>query len=351
MSTVSIVKCDNYDFEKVYNNLKKAMEETPLPKISGKKILIKPNILSDVPPELSVSTHPMVLKALIKILNEKGAKKLYVGDSPAIHPPKFKAKRSGIYQICEEEENVEWVNFHKDTVKKALPYVHRKIALAKIIDKVDFSISLSKCKTHELMYTTGAIKNMFGLVPGFNKSKQHVYNPSRKGFAKFICGLFSVSKTEYAIMDAIVAMEGAGPGNGTPRKVGLLLASNDALALDISQAIIMGYNPLDIPIIKFAIKKKLTPTKKIENIEYSNLNANDLIIKDYKRISNKNLSKKRLPPEFLKDPCIKCKKCIEICPANALSLDNNRIKINEKKCIKCYCCHEVCPANAIKINK
>jgi uncharacterized protein (DUF362 family) len=199
------------------------------------------------------------------------------------------------------------------------------------------------------MFTTGAIKNMFGLVPGLNKSKQHVHNPTRKGFAKFICGLFSISKTEYAVMDAIMGMEGPGPANGSPKQVGLLLASDDALALDISQAIIMGYNPLDIPIIKYAIKKQLTPTRKIDSIEYSSLDANNLIIKDYKRIDSKQTSSQRPAPIFLVAPCIRCKKCIDICPANALTMKNKKIIIDEKKCIKCYCCNEVCPANAIKV--
>eukprot|EP01156_Anaeramoeba_ignava_P012845 Anaeramoba_ignava/a4963_9.p1 GENE.a4963_9~~a4963_9.p1 ORF type:complete len:300 (-),score=20.71 a4963_9:3-902(-) len=299
MSSVSITKCDSYDYEEVYTNLKKALDSINLPTIKNKKILIKPNILSDVPPELGVTTHPILVKALIRILKDKGANKIYVGDSPAIHTVNFKAKRSGIFQIC-EEENVEWVNFHKETTKKDVPFVKRKVTVAKILDEIDFSISLAKCKTHELMFTTGAIKNMFGLVAGFNKSKQHVYNPSRRGFAKFICGLYSISKTEISIMDAIIAMEGAGPGNGDPKKLGLILASTDALALDISQATIMGYNPLDIPIIKFAIKRKLTETRKINDIQYPNLNANDLIVKDYKIITNKKNQRKKICSNIFK---------------------------------------------------
>lgn len=348
MSVVNIVKCNDYDEENVYLALKEAMSKSDFPIIKNKTILVKPNILSDAKPEVCLSTHPSVVKAVIRILKEEGAKKILVGDSPGLQKSNFKPKKSGIYQVCEQED-VKWVDFSKDPVKKLVPFVKRKISITKAIDKVDFCISVSKFKTHELMYTTGAIKNMFGLVPGLNKSKQHVHNPTRKGFAKFICGLFSISKTEYSIMDAIIGMEGPGPGNGYPKKVGYIITSSDALALDISQAIMMGYNPLDIPIIKYAIKKKLTNTRKIEDIEYSNLNANDLIIKDFKKINNKKLSEKRKAPIFLEDPCIKCKKCIDICPANALSLSNKKIIINEKKCIKCYCCHEVCPANAIKI--
>ncbi len=350
MSDVSIVKCNNYEINNVLFSLREALDNSKLPPIKDKTILVKPNILSDVPPEMAVTTHPSIVEALIIILKEKGAKKIYVGDSPAIHPIKFKAKNSNIFQIC-EKENVTWANFSDKTVKKLVPFTRRKVAMTHLIDEVDFCISVAKMKTHELMFTTGVIKNMFGLVPSFHKSKQHVYNPSRKGFAKFICGLYKISKTEFAIMDGIIAMEGAGPGNGDPKKVGYILASNDGLALDISQAIIMGHNPLDIPIIKFGIKKKLSETRKLDDINYTTLNANDLVIQDYKRVSNKKMKEKRNAPVFLEEPCIKCKKCINICPANALKFSEGKIAINEKKCIKCYCCHEVCPVNAIKINK
>lgn len=350
MSDVSIIKCETYEEESVLKSLRIALDNAKLPPIKNKKILVKPNILSDVPPELAVTTHPSIVKALILILKEKGAKQIFVGDSPAIHPPKFKAKNAGIYEIC-EQENVTWVNFSEKIVKKEVPYTRRKIAMTHLIDEVDFCISVAKMKTHELMITTGVIKNMFGLVPSFNKSKQHVFNPSRKGFAKFICGLYKISKTEYTIMDGIIAMEGAGPGNGDPKKVGYILASNDGIALDIAQATIMGHNPLDIPIVKFGIKKRLTDTTKLSDINYANLNANDLIIDNFKRVSNKKMKEKRNAPIFLEEPCIKCKKCINICPANALTFKDEKVVINEKKCIKCYCCHEVCPVNAIEIRK
>ncbi|MCY1151435.1 MAG: DUF362 domain-containing protein [Sphaerochaetaceae bacterium] len=348
MSIVSIERCEDYEIENVYKVLKDIIENSDMPKVKNKTILLKPNILSDSKPEACITTHPAVLTALIRLLKEMDAKKILVGDSPGLHSPKFKPKKSKIYQVCKDED-VEWVNFHKKTKKKKIPFIDRKIAVTKTLDEVDFCISVAKFKTHELMTTTGAIKNMFGLVPGLNKSKQHVHNPTKKGFAKMICGLFSVSKTEFAIMDAIVGMEGAGPGNGDPKKVGLLMASNDALALDISQAIIMGHNPLDIPIIKYAIKKRLTETTKIDEITYSKLNANDLIIKDYKRIGKDTVPTQRPAPTFIADRCIRCKKCIKICPANALTLQKKKIVIDEEKCVRCYCCHEVCPAKAIKI--
>jgi len=352
------VECKTYDFEEVKRAISIAVSNSDFPDITGKIVLIKPNILSDAPPEKCVTTHPMVLKAVIQMVKEKGAKKVLVGDSPAIENRGFKPNGSKIYQIC-EEENVEWVDFTIDPITKTLPIVNHKVTIAKIIDEVDLCISVAKFKTHEFMYSTGAMKNMFGLMPSRKKSAQHVRHPSRVSFAQFITGIVSISKVEYAIMDAVIGMEGPGPGNGYPREVGKIIAGNDPLAVDIAQAIIMGYDPIKIPIIKCGLENHITSIAKIEDVEYPLFNANDLIIKDYKRIGKNTSSnvdedeeteyKKRPAPKFDDDICIHCLKCINICPANALSLIDGKVTINEDKCIRCYCCHEVCPVNAITI--
>lgn len=347
MSNVSIVKCDSYDRDEVYQAVLKACNNTNFPEVKNKTVLVKPNILTDSLPELAKTTHPEVLRAMIRLLKEKGVKKIIVGDSPGVHTPMFKPRTCGIYKIC-EEENVEWVNFLKKSFKIVLPYIYKRLTLTAYLKDVDLVISLPKFKTHELMYTTGAVKNMFGLVPGFHKSPQHVKHPTRRGFARLICGLFKKSKTEFALMDAIVGMEGPGPGNGYPREIGYLIASSDAVGVDIAQATIMGHNPLDIPIIKFALKKQLTGSKKISDIKYTDLNANDLIIKDYHRIEIRKQNN-RAKPIFLAQQCIHCKKCVEICPATALTNTPEKIILDEKKCVSCYCCHEICPAKAIEI--
>jgi uncharacterized protein (DUF362 family) len=356
MSKVAIVKCENYELEEVKKAVKILIRNTDFPEVKGKKILLKPNILSDATPDKAITTHPIVLKAIIQILKEKDAGEILVGDSPANQRKGFKPTGCGLYQIC-EQENVEWVDFTVKPVKKNLDIVNQTIYMANIIDKVDMVFSLSKFKTHTLMYTTGSIKNIFGLVPNLRKSQQHVLHPTKNSFAKMICGLFKESKVTYTIMDAIVGMEGAGPGNGDPIKVNKLLGSSDALAVDIAQATMMGYNPMDIPIIKCGLDNKITAISLIEEIEYPLYSASSLIMKDYNRIGGQisnniedNEYLQRPTPIFVVDKCIKCRKCIDICPAKALVL-TDRIIIDTDKCIRCYCCHEVCPVDAIEVNE
>jgi NAD-dependent dihydropyrimidine dehydrogenase PreA subunit len=154
------------------------------------------------------------------------------------------------------------------------------------------------------------------------------------------------------------------------RHTGLILASPDPTALDVSQSIIMGYDPLTIPLTRELKNRNLTSWIHIDDIEYPLLHASDLVFHDYKRIKQEKrtrlfgsllsplftrrikLHHRRHEPKplFDNDLCIGCGRCVKICPAKALSLDKERhIVADYSACIRCYCCHEVCPVDAITI--
>lgn len=368
MSVVSLTRCEKYDQQLVDEAVAKACKEAGMPDVQGKKVLLKPNILSDSKEEKNITTHSSVVRAMVRHLKACGAKEVLIGDSPGLQGANFLPKACGINAVC-TEEGARWVDFTKNPKTTPIPFTgNKKLPLASILGEVDLVFSLPKFKTHQLMYTTGAVKNLFGLVPNLHKSPCHVQFPTRELFASLLVGIYSVVKPDFALMDGIIGMEGPGPANGVSKHVGLILASRDAIALDYAMATIMGYEPLSIPVIKEGLRRNLgsKPTS------YPGLDANNLVIPDYKRIRQqkktsflnaliipllfspfiKNKVKKdRKPPVFLPEPCIQCKKCIAICPVSALKLEDKRIVIDTKVCIRCYCCHEVCPANAIEIDE
>ena len=243
--------------------------------------------------------------------------------------------------------------------------------MAKILDEVDMVFSVCKFKTHTLMYTTGAVKNLFGTVPHLNKGLCHAKCPTRESFARLIVGLHETIKPAFCIMDAIIGMEGAGPANGTCRPVNLLMASDNCFAMDVAQATIMDYRINDIFILNEARIKHLIP----KDIVYPVLNATDLVIKDYDRVPIRRktrfvrslvvpfvatplqrMKQRREPaPQFMDEKCIRCLRCANICPAKALTLKEEsdgtkHIVCNYSKCIRCYCCHEMCPVDAITVH-
>jgi ferredoxin len=169
-------------------------------------------------------------------------------------------------------------------------------------------------------------------------------------------------------MDGIVAMEGPGPGNGYPKKVSVLLASVNPLALDIVASRILGYNPLDIPTNKIALARGVL-LKNTDNIIIKGTDPETIVVRDFKRIDKGGEAgiifkyfKKKIPvirrlikrPVFDNKLCIGCSRCIDICPVKILHYDKrkkNKVLVKEAECIHCYCCHEVCRERAIEIKR
>jgi len=369
---VAIAHCPTYASQEVLESLRMICEAAGMPETRGKTVLLKPNILSDVLPGKAITTRPEVVQAMIKLLKERGAARILVGDSPGINGPGFLPRLSGIYEVC-KAEGVEWCDFSKDTRLHTIPGTYgRKLPLPTLLDEVDLLISMAKMKTHQLMYVTGCVKNLFGTVPGLHKSPCHMMYPTRESFSRMMAGLYNVLKPSFGIMDAVIAMEGAGPAGGTPRHIGLLLASTDCTALDVAQSTIMGYDPLSIPLTKELLDRRYTTWHRLDQISYPLLSANQLVVQDFQRIEQKKKSglfssligpfftrhlrtrhqRKEARPLFLEESCIACGKCVKICPAKALDLQKeHRIEVDYDACIRCYCCHEVCPADAIKIEE
>lgn len=361
---VSVRKCKEYEVHEVYNLISDIYKKTEGPDVQGKRVLVKPNILTDDDPAKCISTHPDVVEAMIRFLQSKGATVL-VGDSPAVHTQKFKGEKSGIYKVC-VATGAKWVDFTVNPVEKKLR--KGKIRIAAVVDQVDLIISLPKFKNHELVYFTGAIKNTLGLVPGFNKAKQHALHQNRNGFGEFLVDLIETVTPDYFLMDAIMGMEGPGPGSGLPIKIGLLLGSTNPLALDMIASRIAGYNPMVVPTSKTALFRK-NWLQSEDDINYDGPEISTIIKQGFIKIpisSNNNiamqfvmrrikfLKKLERRPVFIHENCTGCQKCVNICPVQAiqpLPSKKTHIVLTDSKCIRCFCCSEVCTDDAVEIRR
>lgn len=361
---IAVRICEEYDLHEIYDLITEIYRNTNGPDIRGKKVLVKPNILTDDDPAKCISTHPAVVEAMIRFLQSGGAT-VFVGDSAAVHSQRFRGEKSGIYGAC-EKTGATWVDFVNNPVEKNLR--KGKIRIASIVDNVDLIISLPKFKNHDLVFFTGAIKNTLGLVPGFSKAKQHALHQSRKLFGEFLVDLNEAVTPDYFFMDAIMGMEGPGPGGGYPFKVGLLLGSTNPLVLDFTASKIAGYEPMVIPTSMTAFfRKKWLQTE--EDIIYDGPEIETLIKKDFKRIpisDNRNIAlqfiMKRIKPlrklerrpVFIHENCTGCLKCVKMCPVNAIeshATKKNYIVLTDSKCIRCFCCSEVCTDHAVEIRR
>jgi uncharacterized protein (DUF362 family)/Pyruvate/2-oxoacid:ferredoxin oxidoreductase delta subunit len=361
---ISVRKCREYDLHEIYELISVIYKQTDGPEVSGKKVLLKPNILTDDDPAKCICTNPVVVEAMIRFLQTEGAT-VFVGDSPAVHTQKFKAIKTGIYEVC-ERTGATWVDFSRNPTERKLR--KGKIRIAAIVDEVDLIISMPKFKNHELVYFTGAIKNTLGLVPGFSKAKQHALHQDRTSFGEFLVDLNEALLPDYFLMDAIMGMEGPGPGRGIPVEVGLLLGSTNPLVLDIVASKIAGYEPVVVPTTKSAFFRKIW-LHDMDDILYDGPEINSIIKKDFKKVpvtGNRNivlqfimtrikpLRKLERRPVFIHENCTGCLRCVQICPVNTIEMHKtreNHIVLTDSGCIRCFCCSEVCMDNAVEIRR
>ncbi|MGC8765441.1 MAG: DUF362 domain-containing protein [Brevinematia bacterium] len=369
---VSLVKCDGYDIEKVYNAVKTSLDligGIDRLKAKGRRVLLKPNILCGKEPDFAVTTHPVIFEAAVRIFLENGFDVL-AGDSPGLENIFSAARKCGLLEVA-EKYNVPFIEF-KNEVKVSNPSgrIMKSLSISKEIINCDIIVSLPKLKTHGQMYYTGALKNLFGCISGIKKAHFHFRFPDREKFADLIVDLNLLLKPQLGIMDGIVAMEGNGPQNGKPKKLGIVASSFDIAALDYVCAELIGYNYKDIPIIRSAMERKnyfVSDPIDIEVVGEKLSEVRDIHFEKIRIPHSVHFLERRLPeklrkfldnlitpfPFFSRKKCIRCGKCIEICPAKALSFVESQkdkfVSVDYKKCIKCYCCDEICPVSAIKL--
>lgn len=366
MSTVSVSRCDSYDRDAVESAIDAAL--SPLGGMAafvspGQSVFIKANLLAKAEPGRAVTTHPEVVRALIRSVRSCGGTPR-VGDSPGgPNTPAMWARvveTCGIAQVC-AEEGVEVVLLDDETVRVPNPSgdLYGAFTLGKAIVDTDVLITVPKFKTHGFMMFTGAVKNLFGCIPGLEKAQYHLKVPDRDDFGSMLVDLMLACRPTLAVMDAVVGMEGEGPAGGTPRHVGAIIASADSVALDVVASAMAGLDPLEVYTTKAAARRGIGPGR-IDEIDVVGADWRSLAPDGF-ALPARDLSAmmpawlgRRLRGWTTSRPflehaasCTGCKRCLESCPVDAISFPEGTPRFDHDRCIRCYCCQELCPPQAI----
>jgi ferredoxin len=234
-----------------------------------------------------------------------------------------------------------------------------RVSISRAVAEADVLISLPKFKTHGLTVISGAIKNSYGILPGAQKAKLHKAAGGPEKFHELIVEVFKLRVPDLFIVDAIVGMEGNGPASPDLREIGLILASDNGIALDAVIAVMMGCDPGRLRFLQKAKEMGLGEYAleameiigRLEPIPYFKLPP----LGGQANADNPGLqalieSRFKLKPQADPNLCTACGTCIDQCPVSALSMNEANLPVVEAEaCITCFCCQEMCPEKAITL--
>lgn len=367
---VSIVKCKSYDECRAgigeALSLIGGIEKFVHP---GDKVVIKPNLVSKKRPGSAVTTNERFVHEVIKIVEAAGGV-VTIAESPG--GPYNAALLRSLYHTCGMERAVEGtgavLNFDTGFTEVS-HHAGRTLKSMTIIGPVldaDVIINLPKLKTHAMTSYTGAVKNLFGVIPGTHKAELHFRLDDRDAFCSMLVDLCERVKPALNIMDAITGMEGDGPTSGRDRHIGLVLASASPYELDLAASAVIGYAPHEVPTVREAVERGYTPADAAE-LDIIGESIAEVSVPDFvKPESHFNLLKLiDLPPalnamvvnklasrpKIEYNKCVSCGECARCCPPEAINMSSGKPVIDKSKCIRCFCCQELCPKSAVTIKR
>ena len=371
MSVVSLLHCEGYEYEKVKSAIDSTfinlggIQEFIKP---GMKVLLKINLLMKKKPEEATTTHPVFVEALVRAIQEVGGI-VTIADSPG-GPYTTRALEniyavSGIGQAAKKTGAL--LNY--DLTYKEVPFpdgkITRSFAVITPALEADLIISVPKLKTHGMTLFTGAVKNLFGIIPGIHKAEYHFRMEDKKDFCNMLVDLCEFVKPALSMMDGIIGMEGNGPSAGNPRKIGAVIASTNPYLVDVVAAKMIGLKPSDVYTIANSVERGLC-TSDLSKINVVGEDMRAFLINDFKLPTGRSLSFLDGMPKFIQksinrwvspnplfiyDVCVGCRDCEMNCPPKAIKMKGQKPYVDLNKCIKCFCCQELCPKKAVEIKR
>ncbi|MFI3167979.1 MAG: DUF362 domain-containing protein [Bacillota bacterium] len=367
---VSLQNCNDYSEE----NVKRAIEGVfaPFGGISavvkaGDKVYLKCNFVHGKEPDRAVTTHPMITRVVAKMCLECGAVVTAGDSSGGLYN---KAHMGKVYKITGTEDALADIDasmnedFTSSVIAVENGKVTKEIEVTNTILNADVVINLAKLKTHTLTRYTGAVKNLFGVIPGLKKVSVH---GEFQEIGRFFDYLFDINvaikhKVHFHIVDAVLAMEGEGPTAGVPKEMNLIFGGVNPFSVDFVGTSLIGETK-DFPQNEFAIARGLLESENIqvigEKVEERKKSFDipaprpdaDLFEK-YPKLVAKVIKKLTITyPTVSKKDCRGCKKCAQHCPPKAIDMSSGKAVFDYSKCIRCFCCQELCPFGVIRIKK
>jgi len=277
------------DYAEIDAAVKRTLGLLPIPDWDrGKTVYVKVNGVCESRPEEGYDTHPQVAVGVAEwfrghgysvVIGENGGRRLLA--------------HTGVTALADKHE----IPIHdplSDLVERSITggLLLKKTLISKRVLE-SHAVSVPKMKTHLEAIMSVSLKNMKGCIggtlPGEEEDERIRYH--RIGMSECIADINLVMRPRLAVVDAIRAMEGIGPGRAMShiRRLGLLVVSYDAVAADATCCRIAGVEPHEVKHIALSARHGLG-TCKAGEIEVTGLALERAAVKDFK-----------LPPTDAKD--------------------------------------------------
>ena len=374
MPDVALIQCRRYALDELKDKIRQSLFLISFDekRFADARVVVKPNLLMPAKEEKAIITNATFFQAVVQIVKENRGTPVLL-ESPAIHSLSLVIKKTAYASVVEAEqlEVADPVPTRSLFFDRAKKFPHLDISAAYF--DADIILNLPKFKTHGITYITGAVKLLFGAIPGVEKSKMHLRAPAHDDFAEYLLDLYGAmtygmtpSVPIIHIMDAICVQEGEGPGPaGKPRWLNAILAGDNGIAVDCVAAQLAG---LDISKALTVVNgfKRDYGISSAAQINVTGDKVADLRVDDFKPATGASIRSNmfRWPlntPTFknwfldrpvpMEDRCTLCYQCKKICASGAISVSDGQKQVpryDYKKCIRCYCCLEICPEAAIR---
>ena len=372
MSKVYLIRQDTYDVEKLIEAVDAIFTAFGFyEKITpGREVVLKPNLILRSAPEEAMITHPNLVAAVAVCVQNNGGHVLVAESGGGVYNPTV---MKSVFKGCGYTAAAEKYGFSLYTACKSRPVELPNGVRCSMLDVIEpfnhprdsLVIDMAKLKTHGMMGYSGAVKNLFGVVPGLMKPELHCRYPEKETFAEMIVDLCDYIRPDFTFIDGIEAMQGDGPTGGERRFVGALIGADSPYDADLAGTAIINIDPMDMAIQKNAYDRGFCG-KSVQDVELLGDAIESVLVRDFKRAKSSDVDFIKHVPKFLQPlakkiatpypkiqtkNCIGCGKCAESCPQHTITIQNKTAKIEYSKCIRCFCCHEMCPKHVIDIRR
>ena len=271
MKKVILSKTIGNSEEDIYNTIENNLNKIKIePNFKHENVVIKPNLCYYWDYTTGQTTDPRVVSSIIEWIRSRGGNEVNISiaeaDASAMKT-KYAFKMLG-YEKLAKEKNVELINLSKgEIIKKDIKVngININLSINIILIESDLLINVPTLKIHRGIGLSCALKNMFGAI---SKPRKYGYH---KILPQTIVAINKLLKPDIVVVDGIIAV------GEKPKKLGLIITSNDAFATDLVAAYIVGYNPKRISYLKLAEKEGLG------GINVKNMIENEELLNDFKK--------------------------------------------------------------------